>query len=179
MGIFSISKIESLFPSLSIYFFPHFCPSPNPNFGVSWGKIGLEPPPHIASSAVTAVDYTACTPYNVLHTLSTHCTVYIVHCTHCILYDVDCIKYSPQLHCTWNNCITINMWAVFCLSWDCIYFIAIYEYCIHCTLYNIHQNLYTVKCTIYTSSHCHMKHLEVILACHMAVMLTAYWFVVA
>ena len=24
--------------------FPHFCPSPNPNFGVSWGKMGLDPP---------------------------------------------------------------------------------------------------------------------------------------
>ena len=43
MGIFSISKIESLFPSLSIYFFPHFSPSPNPNFGVPWGKMGLDP----------------------------------------------------------------------------------------------------------------------------------------
>ena len=45
MGIFFILKIESLFPSLFTYFFPHFCPSPNPNFGVSWGKMGLDPPP--------------------------------------------------------------------------------------------------------------------------------------
>ena len=30
-----------LFPSLSIYFFPHFFPSPNPNFGASWGKMGI------------------------------------------------------------------------------------------------------------------------------------------
>ena len=44
MGIFSILKIESLFPFLSIYFFPHFCPSPNQNFGVPWGKMGLDPP---------------------------------------------------------------------------------------------------------------------------------------
>ena len=32
------------FPSLSIYFFPifsHFFPSPNPNFGVSWEKMGI------------------------------------------------------------------------------------------------------------------------------------------
>ena len=46
MEIFSILKIETLFPSLFIYFFPHFCPSPNPNFGVSWGKIRLDPPPY-------------------------------------------------------------------------------------------------------------------------------------
>ena len=30
-----------LFPSLSIYFFPHFFPSPNPNFGASWEKMGF------------------------------------------------------------------------------------------------------------------------------------------
>ena len=30
-----------LFPSLSIYFFPHFFPSPNPNFGASWEKMGI------------------------------------------------------------------------------------------------------------------------------------------
>ena len=30
-----------LFPSLSIYFFPHFFPSPNPNFGASWAKMGI------------------------------------------------------------------------------------------------------------------------------------------
>ena len=30
-----------LFPSLSIYFFPHFFPSPNPNFGVSWENMGM------------------------------------------------------------------------------------------------------------------------------------------
>ena len=32
------------FPSLSIYFFPHFShffPSPNPNFGASWEKMGV------------------------------------------------------------------------------------------------------------------------------------------
>ena len=37
-----------IFPSLSIYFFPifsHFCPSPNTNFGVSWAKMRLDPPP--------------------------------------------------------------------------------------------------------------------------------------
>ena len=30
-----------LFSSLSIYFFPHFFPSPNPNFGASWEKMGI------------------------------------------------------------------------------------------------------------------------------------------
>ena len=33
-----------LFPSLSIYFFPRFFtffPSPNPNFGASWEKMGI------------------------------------------------------------------------------------------------------------------------------------------
>ena len=32
------------FPSLSIYFFPifsHFFPSPNPNFGEPWKKMGI------------------------------------------------------------------------------------------------------------------------------------------
>ena len=30
-----------IFSSLSIYFFPHFFPSPNPNFGASWTKMGI------------------------------------------------------------------------------------------------------------------------------------------
>ena len=60
MGIFSILKMESLFPSLFIYFFPHFCPSPNPNFGVSWGKVGLDHPPTIGESKF---DLTPVYPY--------------------------------------------------------------------------------------------------------------------
>ena len=33
------------FVSLSFHiFFPHFSPSPSSNFGVSWGKMGLDPP---------------------------------------------------------------------------------------------------------------------------------------
>ena len=30
-----------VFPSFSIYFFPHFFPSPNPNFGASSAKMGI------------------------------------------------------------------------------------------------------------------------------------------
>ena len=44
MGIFSILKIESLFPSLSIYFFWPFLPIPKSKFWCVLGKNGVGPP---------------------------------------------------------------------------------------------------------------------------------------
>ena len=49
---FSIFKIETLFP-LCIYTFLFFFPSAkNPNFGVFWENMGLDPPPPLIASAL-------------------------------------------------------------------------------------------------------------------------------
>ena len=38
--------LSPLFPYTFFPIFSHFSPSPNPNFSVSWGEMGLDPPPN-------------------------------------------------------------------------------------------------------------------------------------